>query len=64
MEVEYTDVTGIAQLIGRSPKAIRRLVDRREIPHIKVGRRLSFKLSTVRAWMERHRRNGAFLETS
>lgn len=59
---EYTDVAGIATYLGRTPKAVRRLVERRQIPHVRVGRKLQFKVSTVLRWMDGHRRNGSFID--
>lgn len=62
MTPAYTDVEGVAAMLGRTPKAIRMLVQRREIPHIRVGRKIQFRLETVERWMQQHRRNGAFVE--
>lgn len=59
---EYLDVNGVAALLGRTPKAIRGLVKRRQIPHLCIGRSLYFRVDTIHRWMSRYRRNGAYIE--
>ena len=47
----FLTTTGVADLIGRSPAAIRNLVMRRAIPFRKPGGRLLFVRSEVEAWI-------------
>ena len=50
---EFTDVRGVAALLGLSEKAIRALVARRKIPFRKPPgtRRYLFNLENVRDWV-------------
>jgi excisionase family DNA binding protein len=45
-------VAQTAELLGRSTLAIYRMVERRQIPYCKVGRRLMFRASELEAFIE------------
>ena len=49
---EYLNTTECAELIGRSPGAVRNLVLRRLIPFRKPAGRLLFKRSEIESWIE------------
>ena len=49
----YLSVNAAARYLGRSDKALYRLVGRREIPFIKQGRRLLFDRVALDKWMAR-----------
>lgn len=57
----YMSVATCATYIGRTPKAVRNLVDRSQIPYLKVGRRVQFDRERIDNWMGRHTRRGAGL---
>lgn len=57
----YLNVAQAAAYLGRTPKAIRMLVYRGEIPTIRVGRRVQFDRERLDRWMERHADRGALL---
>ena len=48
----FLTTSEVAELIGRSPAAIRNLVMRRKIPFRKPGGRLLFVRSEVEAWVK------------
>jgi len=52
------DVTGAALYLGTSPRHVRRMVDERRIPFIKLGggrgARLRFNVAHLDAWIEKH----------
>ncbi len=50
----YMTVAQCATFINRSPKAVRGLVERQEIPCIRVGRRVQFDQRKVEGWMLRN----------
>ena len=54
IEQRYMDVNDCAIYIGRTPKAVRRLIDRAEIPAIRTGRKLQFDKEQIDRWMQRH----------
>lgn len=49
-----TDMTGVAEYIGRSKGAVRGMVDRRQIPYVKTGGRVMFDLRKIDEWIEVH----------
>lgn len=52
----YLTIEQCAAYIGRTAKAVRSLVYRAEIPHIKQGNRLSFDRERIDRWMLKHAR--------
>jgi excisionase family DNA binding protein len=48
------NVAQAATYIGRSEKAIRMMVQRKLLPHVRQGRRLQFDPRALEAWIERH----------
>ena len=44
---------GLARLLGRTPKAIRRMVERGQLPYRKLGRRILFLRAELNAYIER-----------
>lgn len=53
MELErLLDNTEAAEFLNISPFSLRGKVSRKEIPHIKVGRRTLFSPSDLQAWVE------------
>lgn len=57
----YLDSVGCAAYIGRSVEAVRCLVKRGQIPHIKIGRKLQFDKERIDRWMDRHAHRGAMV---
>lgn len=55
MTARYLDVAGTAEYLTLSEDAVRVMVKRQEIPHIKVGRRLRFDIQDLDLWMRRQR---------
>lgn len=55
----YLTVGQCAAYLGRTPKAVYRLVEREEIPHLRIGRRVQFDKDRVDRWLERHTVRGA-----
>jgi hypothetical protein len=51
-ERQYLTITQCAELIGRSPSAIRNLCMRRKIPYRKAGGRLLFLDHEIEGWIE------------
>jgi excisionase family DNA binding protein len=51
-EARYLDVAGLATYITKSPKAIRQMVNKAHIPHIRVGRSVRFDVKQIDAWMQ------------
>lgn len=52
MKERLLDVTEAASLLGRSENAVRRMVERRQIPYRKSGRRVLFLESEILAFIE------------
>lgn len=57
----YMNKAECASYINRTPTAVRRLVDRGNIPHIKIGRKIQFDRERIDRWMARHGKRGALL---
>ncbi len=55
MSARYLDVAGAMEYLTLSERAIRTMVARQEIPHIKVGTRLRFDVQDLDLWMRRQR---------
>ena len=51
-ERQYLTIIQCAELIGRSPSAIRNLCLRRKIPYRKAGGRLVFLTHEIQSWVE------------
>ena len=55
---EFLDVRGVADYLGTSERHIRRLVEERRIPFVKLGpgrsARLRFDTSRVDDWLDQH----------
>ena len=51
----YMNVQQCAAYISKSPKAVRHMVDKAHIPHIRLGRSLRFDRELMDRWMARHR---------
>lgn len=49
----FIDVEGAAEYLAMTPKAIRHKVERRQVPHHRVGRRVLFDRAELRAWVGR-----------
>jgi len=52
MKDRLLDVSETAAMLGRSENAVRRMVDRRQIPFRKSGRRVLFLESELEAFIE------------
>ncbi len=52
MKDRLLDVPETAAVLGRSENAIRRMVERRQIPYRKSGRRVLFSESELRAFID------------
>jgi excisionase family DNA binding protein len=52
MSDRLLDVPETAAMLGRSENAVRRMVERRQIPYRKSGRRVLFLESELRAFIE------------
>lgn len=48
------DIPTVADLLNTSIRHVRRLVDTREIPFNKVGGKIRFRRSAIRAWLAMH----------
>ena len=47
-----TDVEGIAEYLGDSPRHIRHLVASRQIPFFRIGRKLRFDYREIDQWVD------------
>lgn len=56
-------VPEVAELLRLSPAAIYALTYRRQIPFIRIGRRLRFDPETISDWLDRQTNNGGIKET-
>jgi excisionase family DNA binding protein len=57
----YMGVSACAIYLGRSEKSVRRLVEKRQIPVSRIGRRLTFDRDRIDAWVGRHAQRGAMV---
>lgn len=46
------DVSEVAAYLNLKPSKIRKMVFRREIPYVKIGRLVRFKRQAIEAWLE------------
>ena len=58
-EPRYLDVPGCAAYLSMTEPAIRSLVQRGEIPHVKIGRRLRFDRTRLDTWVQKMTTRGA-----
>jgi excisionase family DNA binding protein len=49
----FLSVDGASEYLSTTPKAIRRKVERGQIPHHRAGGRVLFNKAELRAWVER-----------
>lgn len=52
---QLLDVDAVAALLGTSVRHIRRLVQERRIPVVRVGRLIRFDPADIDAWLDEHR---------
>lgn len=53
--VPLIDVTELAQWLATSQRHIRRLVEERRVPHLKIGHYVRFDPADIEGWLERQR---------
>lgn len=51
----YLDLPAAANYLGVTPEALRKKVDRGQMPYIRIDRRLRFDVTDLDHWMRRHR---------
>lgn len=51
VEPRYLDVNGVAGYLTKSPDAIRMLVKKAQIPHVRLGRSIRFDRVAIDKWM-------------
>lgn len=49
------DIDAVAELLGTSVRHLRRLVQERRIPVVRVGRLIRFDPADIDAWLDDHR---------
>jgi len=49
---EILTIEELAELLKVSTRTIRRIIRRRELPYIRIGRQLRFRRGDVDAWLE------------
>jgi excisionase family DNA binding protein len=49
------DVDQIAELLCVKPNGIRQMVARRQIPHVRIGRRVRFDPTEIHQWIQTQR---------
>ena len=59
---ESVDVKAAARFIGVSPSLVYAYVERKQIPHYRLGRAIRFRLSEVEAWYRRFHCSGGVHE--
>lgn len=47
-------VADLAQFLKISPNAVYKLVERRQVPHIRLNRKVLFDPQTIRNWLNQH----------
>ena len=50
-ENEFLTIEELAALLKVSPRTIRRIIKRRELPVIRIGRQLRFRRGSVNEWL-------------
>jgi len=50
------DYEGAAELLGCSPRLVRKLVETRQLDHVKVGRLTRVEAAAVARYIDQHRR--------
>ena len=53
-DIEFFTAEELAELLKVSPRTIQRLVNRKELPAIRVGRQLRFRREWVDEWLDRN----------
>lgn len=53
------DTTAAADYLGYTPSQLRKLVDRRQVPFMKVGASLRFDVRHLDRWIEREHQKAA-----
>ena len=56
---ELVDITTLAELLGVRERYVRRMIQERRVPVVKVGHLVRFDLAQIREWIEEQRRPGA-----
>ena len=51
-------VKAAARFLGVSPSLVYAYVERRQVPHYRIGQAIRFKLSELEAWLKQFRVNG------
>ena len=59
---EPVDVKTAARFLGVSPSLVYAYVERKQIPHYRMGRAVRFRLSELEAWLRQFRVNGGIDE--
>lgn len=49
------DATEVAEVLRTTPRHVRRLVEERRIPYVKVGRFVRFEPDEIGTWLSLHR---------
>lgn len=44
-------VEDLATILRKSPDAVRKMAERRQVPHMRIGRNLRFAPSVIHAWL-------------
>jgi excisionase family DNA binding protein len=52
--ITYFNVKEVADFLGYAEQTVYQKVFKREIPHIKIKRRLRFEKSKIISWMQQH----------
>jgi len=55
---ELVDITTLAELLGVRERYVRRMIQERRVPVVKVGHLVRFDLAQIREWIEEQRRPG------
>lgn len=48
------DVAAVGAYLNTTREAVYKLVERRQIPHIRLGRKILFHPAKIRKWLEEH----------
>ncbi len=59
---QSVDVKGAAQFLGVSPSLVYAYVERKQIPHYRIGRCIRFSLLELDAWRQQFHVNGGIDE--
>ncbi|MGG1157439.1 helix-turn-helix domain-containing protein [Brevibacillus formosus] len=53
----FLDKSEAANLLGVKVTEIDEMIRNKEIPHLRIGRNIRFRLSTIQKWAEESRKN-------